>query len=198
MQRSTAGDWRYAHLDESSSVHRRQRIYAVAAVMSTEDQQPQLKERLRAALLPGQDHLHWNADRSLLRRLELAQLIADCEINGVLVVSSTTTNKQQEHARKKILGVMLPELQHGEDTSQAIIESRFHGDQHDRRTVGWLRQQQVISSAMLVDHVPKRDDERLWLADALVSSYMTARVHGQTEPWDVINAGQRVVVRQLP
>ncbi|GAA2818370.1 hypothetical protein [Saccharopolyspora taberi] len=190
-------DWRFAHLDESSSVHNRQRIYAIAAVLSTEGQHAELKERLRSALLPGQDHLHWNADRSLARRLELAHLIAECEIEGVLVVSSTTTNKQQEHARKKILGVMLPELQHREAASHVIIESRFHGDTHDRRTVGWLRQQHVISSQMLVDHVPKREDERLWLADALVSSYMTATVHGQTGPWDVINSGQRVAVLEL-
>lgn len=191
-------DWQHAHVDESTALDAQgRRLYVVAATVSSEAVAPALKGRLREALLPGQDHLHWAADRSLARRLELAGVIAECEIAGAVLVTRLTSNRQQEQARKKVLAALLPWLQWRESTTQVVIESRHQGDAHDVRTVGWLRQSRVITAQMRIEHVPKREDERLWIADAVVSAYVAARCHGQTEPWDRIAANHAIDIQNL-
>lgn len=178
-----------AHLDESSAVDGQgHRIYVMAAVLSLEDNAPVLKGQLRHLLRQGQDHLHWAADRSLQRRVELAEALADCEITGALITTRFTTNREQERARKQILQSLLPRLQWDESVSHVAIESRHQGDSHDVKTVAWLRRAHIINAQMHIDHVPKRQDERLWLADAIVSAFVAAQCHGQDEPWDILTS----------
>lgn len=191
-------NWRFAHLDESSAIQPDgQRLYVVAAALSTDEHETGLKARMHAALQPGQTYLHWNDDRELQRRCELARLLAGCAFSGALLIARLTSDKQQEHARKKILSALLPQLQWAEATNQVVLESRHQGDAHDRKTIERLRRGQAITAGMRIDHVRKREDQRLWIADALVSCYVAARVHGEAEPWEIVNAGQLIEVREL-
>lgn len=187
-----------AHLDESSAIDAAgNRVYVMASVLSLEENAPALKGRLRSVLRRGQDHLHWAADRSIERRIELAGAIADCEITGALITTRLTTNREQERARKKILESLLPRLQWNESVSHVCIESRHQGDVHDVKTVAWLRRSHAITAQMHIDHVPKRQDERLWVADAIVSAYVASRCHAQAEPWGIITDQHAIDIVEL-
>lgn len=190
------GNWQVAHIDESSAVHADgSRIYVVGAVLSTDEHEAGLKDRLHAALRPGQEILHWNADRDRARRVELAHRLAGCSFTGALLVARMTSNKKQEDTRKKILNSLLPDLQWQESAQHVVIESRHQGDVHDHKTIARLRSGKLITAQMRIDHVRKREDPRLWLADALVSCYVSAHVHGETEPWEILDASHCIDVR---
>jgi hypothetical protein len=168
----------------------------MGAVLSTGDQEAVLKKALREALLPGEDHLHWREEQPG-RRLELARLLSGCELIGAIVVARITDNRKQESARRTILDQLLPLLQRQEATDQVVIESRHQGDAHDRRTVNRLRQTRTITSHMHIDYLRKREDERLWIADALVGAFVGARVHQEDGPWALLDAAHYIDVYEV-
>ncbi len=47
---------------------------------------------------------------------------------------------------------------------------------------------------MRVEHVRKRSDERLWLADAVVGAYMAQRLHAEAVPWELLEAAHCIDV----
>lgn len=192
-----SGNWRFAHVDESSGIQSDgQRLYVMGAVLSTGEQEPVLKKVLREALLPGEDHLHWREEQPG-RRLELAHLISGCELIGALVVAGVTDNRKQESARRAILTYLLPVLQHQETTDQVVIESRHQSDAHDKRTVNRLRQNRTITAHMHIDYLRKREDERLWIADALVGAFVGATIHHEEAPWAILGAAHCIEVCDL-
>lgn len=169
----------------------------MGAVLSTGEQEAVLKKVLREALLPGEDHLHWREEQPG-RRLELARLISGCELIGAIVVArGVTANRKQESARRAIMTYLLPVLQHQEATDQVVIESRHQGDAHDKRTVNRLRQNRTITGRMHIDYLRKREDERLWIADALVGAFVGARIHQEEEPWAILGAAHCIEVYEL-
>ena len=183
----------YAHIDEGGGPLPTGRMYGMAAALSTSSDETELRAGLRATLLPTQDHLH-HREEGTKRRIEIATAIADLSFTGAVVVTKTTTNTQQEAARARLLTWLLPHLQHVEQVGQIIFESRHTGDRHDRRTTGWLRQSHLITAEMRIDHERKRADERLWLADFLVGSYLAAQLHDDPEPWHIITSAHVVDV----
>jgi hypothetical protein len=187
----------YAHIDESGGrLPNGRRLYGMAAVTEETDH-PLLRKRMRALLLPHQTHLHQH-DESFERRMQIVREMADLPFTGAIVVTTDITAAEAEHARRLILGWLMPRLQHTERVDQVVVESRGGGDKHDRRTRDRLIKSRTISSEMRVKHLPKLGDELLWLADFLVSTYTTAVVHGQTEQWDVLEAAHVIeVVTQL-
>ena len=187
----------YAHVDEGGGPLASGRLYAIGAALSTSAQEQRLRECLRAMLLPAQDHLHHQRE-SAKRRTMIANVIAELSFSGAVVVTRTTSNNQQEAARARLMSWLLPHLQHVERVDQVIIESRHMNDKHDLRVGSRLRQSHRITADMRVDHVRKRGDERLWLADFLVGSYLAALLHDQPEPWEIITSAQVVDVVTEP
>ncbi|MFI9380990.1 hypothetical protein [Kutzneria sp. NPDC052558] len=183
----------YAHIDEGGGPLPSGRMYGMAAALSTSSDETALRTGLRATLLPHQDHLH-HREEGAKRRIEVATTIAELSFTGAVVVTRTTTNTQQEAARARLLTWLLPHLQHVEHVDRIIFESRHTGDQHDRRTGRWLRQSHRITAQMRIDHERKRGDERLWLADFLVGSYLAAQLHNDPEPWEIITSAHVIDV----
>ncbi len=60
-------------------------------------------------------------------------------------------------------------------------------DKLDRRTRDRLRRSRSITTALQVDHVRKRDDERLWLPDFVAGSYIGAVSDAGSEPWKIVS-----------
>jgi hypothetical protein len=187
----------YAHIDEGGGPLPSGRMYGMAAALSTSADETALRAGLRATLLPTQDHLH-HREEGTKRRIEVATAIAELEFAGAVVVTRTTTNTQQEAARARLLTWLLPHLQHVEHVDQVVIESRHTNDKHDLRTGTRLRHSHRIFPEMRILHVRKRGDERLWLADFLVGSYLAALIHNEPEPWQILTEAHVIDVMAEP
>jgi hypothetical protein len=184
----------YAHIDESGGrLPDGRRLYGMAAVLTEQCQHDPIRQCLRELLLPTEDHLHFY-DESPKRRLAIAERLADLPFTGALLVTDDTTDTEQERTRRRLLGWLLPRLQHTESVDHAIVESRSGGDKHDRRTRDRLIKSRRLTAAMRVTHVPKHHDELLWVADFVASSYTTAVLHDQPEPWLALNAAHAIDV----
>jgi len=89
-------------------------------------------------------------------------------VTGAIVVTrmtASTAGHLQERARVRLLSELLPRLEHTERVSRVVIESRAGADKHDRRSRDRLRRSQHLTGGLHVDHLTKRADCRLWLAD---------------------------------
>ncbi|WP_143174507.1 hypothetical protein [Streptoalloteichus hindustanus] len=156
-------------------------------MLSPESEEAALRSGMRVPLLDGQDHIHHHSE-SGKRRVEIAHLIATLSFTGAIITTRATRNNEQELARARLLARLLPRLQHVERVDAAIIESRHGSDCHDRRTMNRLQRSRQVNSPFRVVHVRKRQDERLWLADFVVGAYVSALLHDEPEPWDIITA----------
>jgi hypothetical protein len=184
----------YAHIDESGGrLPDGGRLYGIAAVLTERSHHAAIRQRLRELLLPNEDHLHFY-DESPKRRLEIAENLADLTFTGALVVTDETTDAEQERTRRRLFGWLLPRLEHTESVDHAIVESRSGGDKHDRRLRDHLLKSRQVTAAMRVTHVLKHQDELLWVADFVASSYTTAVLHAQPEPWLALNAAHAIEV----
>ena len=184
----------YAHIDESGGrLSGGHRLYGMAAVLTEQAHHAGIRQHLQGLLLPTEDHLHFY-DESPKRRLQIAESLADLPFTGALLVTDETTDTEQERMRRRLLGWLLPRLQHTESVDHTIVESRGGGDKHDRRTRDHLIKSRQVSSAMRVTHVLKHHDELLWVADFVVSSYTTALLHDQPDPWLTLNAAHAIDV----
>jgi hypothetical protein len=164
----------YAHIDESGGrLPNGHRLYGIAAVLTERQHHAMIRQWLRDLPLPNQDHLHFY-DESPKRRIEIAEKLAFLPFNGALLVTDETTDTEQERIRRRLLGWLLPRLQHTEAVDQAVVESRSGGDKLDRRTRDHLIKSRLVTSDMRVTHVLKHHDELLWVADFVASSYTTA------------------------
>lgn len=167
----------------------------MCAVPSTTDQRSELERILDKARPPKQAYLHWMDERPA-RRLRLAQLFSACELTGAIVATQLTSNTKQEAARKRILRYLLPRLEL-EQATRVVIESRHQSDCHDERAIEWLRRSKAISGRLRIDHMAKPDDSLLWLADAFVSAYTLAALHGETGPWETLCESHFIDVHRL-
>jgi len=106
---------------------------------------------------------------------------------------------QQERTRLQLLSWLFPRLQYAEHVTHALLESRHISDRHDRRTVGKLRASRTITTALQVDHLPKRGtgSERLWLADFVIGAYADALLRGAGESWEILTARHVIEVYEL-
>ena len=184
----------YAHIDESGGrLPNGRRLYGIAAVLTEHKHHAMIRQYLRELLLPGQDHLHFY-DENLKRRLEIAEQLALMPFTGALLIADETSNAEQERMRRRLLGCLLPRLQHTESVDHAVVESRSGGDKIDRRTRDHLIKSRQVTAKMRVTHVLKHHDELLWVADFVASSYTTAVLHDQPEPWLTITAAHAIDV----
>ncbi|WP_106187250.1 hypothetical protein [Umezawaea tangerina] len=168
------------------------RLYGMAAVLTDDLVHSEITTQLRSLVLPGKRFLH-HYDETLDRRLMIAKSIAGLPLVGALLMMRTTTDAGQEEARKRLLNVLLPRLQHGEQVGQVVIESRSGSDKHDRRTRDRLRRSRTITD-LRVDHVQKASEPLVWLPDFVAGAYFAAHYHGQPEPWSIIESGHLVEV----
>ncbi|MFB9428227.1 hypothetical protein [Streptoalloteichus tenebrarius] len=165
-------------------------------MLSGAEDEAALRSGIRSLLLPGQEYLH-HYNEGAKRRIEIAYALAEFDFHGAVLVTRVTGNNHQEPARARLLGWLLPRLQHTERVDHVLIESRHGGDKHDRRTVRLLQRSHQITSQLTIHHLRKRADERLWVADFVMGAYVSAHLHGEGEPWEVLtNAHVIDVVRE--
>jgi hypothetical protein len=134
------------------------------------------------------------------RRVAIAKAIAALPLTGAIVVtrmSASTAGHLQERARVRLLSELLPRLEHTERVSRVVIESRAGADKYDRRTRDRLRRSKHLAGGLYVDHLTKRADRRLWLADFVAGAYIGAELYAEAEPWEVIGAAHMIEVITL-
>jgi hypothetical protein len=181
-----------AHVDEAGAkLPGDRRLYVLAAVLTSLCDHPSIKAQLTALRL-GDRFLHYY-DELPERRLLIAKVISQLPLHGGIVLITSSGNTGQEHARCRLMTQLLPRLEHVEQASEVIIESRAGGDRHDRRTRDRLRRSRKISAGLRVDHAGKTEP-MLWLADFVASAYVGARYHGDMEPWDILNGSHTIDV----
>lgn len=184
-----------AHLDEASiRLPGGGRIYGIAATLTTGEHHPTIAAALRQQLLPGRTFLH-HYDEPERRRIALAKALADIPLDGAIILTETTSDREQERARIQLLAELLPRLQHAESVEHVVIESRQAGDKHDRRARDRLRQSRRITGALRMEHVGKQGgDPLVWIPDLVIGSYLAAAHHGQDEPWKILTEAHVVDV----
>ncbi|GAA3461048.1 hypothetical protein ACFFSW_32465 [Saccharothrix longispora] len=188
---------RTAHLDETGvRINAEQRLYGIAAVITSRREHAEICDALRPMLLPGRTCLH-HYDETIDRRLSIAKVITRLTLEGALVVVETTAPRQQERARTRLLTELLPRLQHQECVDHVVLESRAGSDKHDRRTLDRLRRSRVVTASLRVDHVRKDATPLVWLPDFIAGSYFAAEHHGEPEPWALIAESHLIDVRTI-
>ncbi|MGW0519034.1 hypothetical protein [Crossiella sp. NPDC003009] len=184
-----------AHVDEAgAAMPTGDRLYVVAAVLSSASNHPAMAEALREHLV-NVPVLHFHAE-SGARRLEIAKTIADFPLHGAILVTTPTSHREQELARRRLMCELLPRLCHVEEVRQVVVESRAGSDVHDRKVLNRLRRSHQVPGELRVDHRGK-DEPMLWVADWVASSYVAAIRHAVTEPWELINAAHTIEVTHI-
>lgn len=188
-----------AHLDEASvRLPAGGRIYGVAATLTTVEHHSTIADTLLRLLLPDRSFLH-HYDEPERRRIAIAEALAEMPLDGAIILTETTSDREQERARAQLLTELLPRLQHAEHVDHVVIESRQVGDKHDRRTRDRLRQSRRITGALRVNHVGKQGgDPLVWLPDFVIGSYLAAQYHAQLEPWKILTDAHVVDVVHRP
>lgn len=149
-------------------------------------------------LVPGRSFLH-HYDEPERRRIAIAEAVAEVPLDGAIILTETTSDREQERARAQLLAELLPRLEHAESVDRVVIESRQVGDKHDRRTRDRLRQSRRITGTFRVDHVGKQaGDPMVWLPDFLIGSYLAAQHHDQAEPWKLLTEAHVIDVVHSP
>ncbi|MGO1055418.1 hypothetical protein [Crossiella sp. CA198] len=186
---------RTAHVDEAgSALPGGGRLYVVAAVLSSTADHPAITAALREHLVNVPVlHFHTESDS---RRTEIAKVIADFPLHGAILVTTPTSHREQEDARRRLMCELLPRLYHVEGVRQVVVESRAGSDVHDRKVLNRLRRSHQVPSELRVDHRNK-NEPMLWVADWVASSYIAAIRHAVTEPWELINAAHAVEVTAI-
>lgn len=190
-----------AHVDETTPVlPDGTMLYGMAAVLTVVSDEPAIATELGGLLLPHQVFLHYY-EETPTRRVAIAKAIAALPLTGAIVVtkmSASTAGQLQERARVRLLSELLPRLEHTERVSRVVIESRAGADKYDRRTRDRLRRSKHLSGGLHVDHLTKRADCRLWLADFVAGAYIGAELYAEAEAWEVIGAAHMIEVITLP
>jgi hypothetical protein len=190
-----------AHVDETTPVlPDGTLLYGIAAVLTAVSDQSAITAELRGLLLPHQSYLHYY-EETPARRVAIAKAIAAMPMTGAIVVTkmaASAAGQLQERVRVRLLSDLLPRLEHTERVSRVVIESRSGADKHDRRTRDRLRRSQHLTGGLHVDHLTKRADCRLWLADFVAGAYIGAELHAEPEPWEVVGAAHMIEVITLP
>jgi hypothetical protein len=185
------------HIDEASvrlpSGHR---IYGVAAVLTTAADHPGITAALTALVDAGRPYLH-HYDETPRRRVAIAEAVAELPLDGSIILTEITSDRQQERARAHLMASLLPRLQHGEQVEHVVIESRSTGDKHDRRTRDRLRQSHKITAALRLDWAAKSSTPLVWLPDVVIGSYFSALYHEETQPWKILKSAHIIDVQHL-
>ena len=188
----------YAHIDETGTqLSDGRRLYALAAVLTDAADHAHVSAAMTGLLLPRQRWLH-HYDETHDRRLKIAEAVAPLPLIGTIFMITPTERSRQEQARAKLLVELLPHLQHTEQATRVVVESRQAGDRHDRRVRDRLRRSHRIDAAMPVDHKVKDADPILWVADFIAGAYIAAHHHDEHEPWEILCAAHVIEVRHVP
>nr|WP_255357164.1 hypothetical protein [Sciscionella sp. SE31] len=171
------------------------RLSVIAAVLTSIADHEVITEMIRAAQFQNRPwHFY---DETPSRRIELAAVIAAMPLHGGFLLAATSTPTGQERARARILTQLRPTLQFHEQVEHVVMETRGGGDKHDRRTLDRLRRSRTVTSALRIDHRPKREP-LLQLADFVASAYVSAQHHGESRPWDLVSEAHPIELLELP
>lgn len=182
-----------AWVDESQSDRTRDPgTYVLAAAIGAGSSEPGIRERIAALRLPGQRKLHWR-DESEARRALIANTVAACDLEHLVVVRAGTEQDRPERRRRKCLERLLFELETRWSVADVVLESRGPADdRRDMDLVNALRGQQHLSSQLRMDHRIGRSEPMLWIPDAICGVITSART-GKTRHRESLGAGLTVV-----
>lgn len=164
-----------AWVDESGSVHAHDPgTYILAAAISQNHQEDAIRGQVERLRLRGQVKLHWRAE-SEQRRTAISRVLADLDIEHLVVVRSSADHERLERRRRKCLERLLCELE-ARSVTDVTLESR--GKRDDRRDIEMLnalRSHKTVSSALRLTHVVGRSEAMLWIPDAVCGATTSAR-----------------------
>jgi hypothetical protein len=187
-----------AYVDETAAtLPDGQLLYGLAVVLTEPADDDVFAEQLGKLLHAGRSFLRYH-DETADRRVLIARAAAALPMAGGIIVTRVTSGERQERARARLFAALLPRLEHTEHVTRVVIESRAGSDKLDSRTRDRLRRSRQISSMLHIDHVPKRGDARLWLADLLAGAYVGAVVRGERQPWDILTGAHLIDVVSIP
>lgn len=165
-----------AWVDESGSDHTRDPgTYILAAAIGRRNHESATREQIARLRLPGQAKLHWS-DESEGRRVVIADTVAACDLEHIVVVRSGHLSDKVERRRRKCLERLLFELEKMSIT-EVVAESRGRADdRRDMDLLNALRGRQVVTSPIRLTHSVGRDEPMLWIPDAVcgaITNYRT-------------------------
>jgi len=149
-------------------------LYVLAAVVVDVDQAEALRAGLQAALLPGEQRLHWH-DEGAEARARLANVCGSPNLLAVVAVSTPMQRTRQERARALCLTGLLWELA-GRDVPEVVLESRRQRDRHDRSTIGAAKQARAAHPALHFEHRGPLQEPLLWLSDVVAGAVALDRL----------------------
>lgn len=166
---------RRAWVDESGSDHVQDPgTYVLAAAIGRRDLKEATRERVSRLRLPGHSKLHWRGEGERRRGI-IANAVAGCDIDYVVVVLTGANQDRAERRRRKCLERLLLELKRRVVTD-VVLESRGPAD--DRRDIhllNALRGRRYVSTSIRLSHVIGRLEPMLWIPDAVCGAVTSSR-----------------------
>jgi hypothetical protein len=172
----TEGIALHAWVDESMQVARDGHggWYVLAAVVTEPGACSLIREELRKLLLKGTDRLHWR-EESTPRHEKIASAIAGQDVAHVVVVGAPLDRRKQERARGICMERLLFELEQLGVTLVWLDGRKPQLNARDLRLVEGLRGKRAISGVIHVDFAYSRNEEMLWIPDAVAGAVSMAR-----------------------
>lgn len=166
-----------AYVDES--LHVREGLYVLAAVIVADTDADGHRHALRALLNRGQIRLHWR-DESSKRRDQLITALCALRHTGAVVIAVGLEPRRQERARRKCVERLLAELV-SRGIASVVFERRHPDlDARDRALVAALQRQHSLPVAMRVRWQPADDEPLLWLPDIAAGAASLAESGDET------------------
>lgn len=169
-----------AWVDESGSDRARDPgSYLLAAALSQIDTESETRDRISSLRLPGQVKLHWR-DEDSARRGAITRVVAECDVDHLVVVRTDAALERPERRRRKCLERLLFELEL-KGLTNVVLESRGPADdRRDIQMLNALRGQRHLSTGIRLTHVVGRNEPMLWIPDAVCGAISSARTGNPT------------------
>jgi hypothetical protein len=156
-----------AFVDESSRLTDAGYCYVVAAAVVVQDEED-VRDAVRKLPLTPATILHWHSE-SNRRRREIVERVGELHIQAIGAGCHPVAAKRQERARARLLTTLVADLA-AEGVGHVVIEARQERlNRRDRSTLIAAKKAEIISG-LTYEHVDKRDEPLLWLADVLAGA----------------------------
>jgi hypothetical protein len=130
-----------------------------------------LRVLMRSLRMPGQSHLHFTSESPRRRRLILAEI---CRTAVPIVVYDATSQSDSRRARAACLGQLVADLALA-GAARLVLEQDDSLIRSDRAVLFEAVRKAEAQDTLRYEHLPKRTEPLLWIADAVAWSYTADR-----------------------
>lgn len=145
--------------------------YVMGALLCEPDEIGDVRDSLRALLLPGQRKLHWRDEDSGRRRKIVETIASHRCVEHVVVIRPAVVGERPERRRRHCLERLWYELDQLSVRSVYQEARNSKQDQLDRDMLTIARVRRTVSPSVRVEHVYGFDDPGLWAADAICGAF---------------------------